>query len=412
MKLITLIYQSKNITDSINIKLFFELAGIYVYEIQSDIKINISNQDKILSLSDAIICLDDDYLNNTYKQYNKYIIYKSLSDTIEYCLKNNLIDKYEYDDLISLYKIFSKHNKHYIKSILLNENYCKHRDKKYIKDIYNNYAKISSDILEILKQQQLPLWDDKDNDMYIHCKYAVVYMFFYFNLFCKKNKLDYYMDNKSIINICEHNINQLGNSFKIVEARIYDSLIEKPQIAFQIYNECCNNIYDSYVYLYKAEIMSKENSIDRAIDYYNKSIYINPQYYMSISKLAFCYLKKQSFFVAYNYYNTVIIILKNKAKSDNLNIMDYHYIYNACINMIKIDIILDNYRSALALCTYALEIYKSINQNKFYSKFKIDCAYVRKDIISVLNIDMLKKHGIELSTEYGLFDLCKEFSKL
>ena len=40
MKLITLIYQSKNITDSINIKLFFELAGIYVYEIQSDIKIN------------------------------------------------------------------------------------------------------------------------------------------------------------------------------------------------------------------------------------------------------------------------------------------------------------------------------------------------------------------------------------
>lgn len=237
-------------------------------------------------------------------------------------------------------------------------------------------------------------------------------MFYNFNLFCKKNKLDYYMDNKSIINICEHNINQLGNSFKIVEARIYDNLIEQPEIAFQIYNECCNNIYDSYVYLYKAEIMSKTNSIDRAIDYYNKSIYINPQYYKAISKLAFCYLKKQSLFVAYNYYNTVIIILKNKAKSDNLNIMDYHYIYNACINMIKIDIILDNYRSALELCTYALEIYKSINQNKFYSKFKIDCAYVRKDIISVLNIDMLKKHGIELSTKYGLFDLCKEFSKL
>ena len=63
MKLITLIYPSDNITDSINIKSFFELAGIYVYEIQSDIKINISNQDKILSLSDAIVCLDDDYLN-------------------------------------------------------------------------------------------------------------------------------------------------------------------------------------------------------------------------------------------------------------------------------------------------------------------------------------------------------------
>ena len=75
MKLITLIYPSNNITDSINIKSFFELVGIYVYEIQSDIKINISNQDKILSLSDAIICLDNDYLSNTYKQNNKYILY-------------------------------------------------------------------------------------------------------------------------------------------------------------------------------------------------------------------------------------------------------------------------------------------------------------------------------------------------
>ena len=125
MKLITLIYPSNNITDSINIKSFFELAGIYVYEIQSDIKINISNQDKILSLSDAIICLDDDYLSNTYKQNNKYILYKSLSDTIEYLFKNDLIDRNEYDDLMSLYKIFSRHNKHYIKSMLLNENYCK-----------------------------------------------------------------------------------------------------------------------------------------------------------------------------------------------------------------------------------------------------------------------------------------------
>lgn len=412
MKLITLIYPSDNITDSINIKSFFELTGIYMYEIQSDIKINISNQDKILSLSDAIICLDDDYLSNTYKQYNKYILYKSLSDTIEYLFKNDLIDKNEYDDLMSLYKIFSKHNKHYIQSMLLNENYCKHRDKKYIKEIYNNYIKISSDILEILKQQKIPLWDDKDNEVYIHSKYAVVYIFYNLNLFCKKNELDYYMDNNSIINICEHNINQLGNSFKILEARIYDNLMEKIEIAFQIYNECCNNIYDSYVYLYKAEMMLKTNDIDRAIDYYNISIYLNPQYYKAISKLAFCFVKKQSFFVAYNYYNNVIIILKNKAKNNNLNLMDYNYIYNACVNMIKIDIILDKYISALNLCTYALEIYKSINQNKFYSKFKIDYAYVRKDIISVLNIDMLKKYGIEMSTKYGLFDLGKEFSKL
>lgn len=46
------------------------------------------------------------------------------------------------------------------------------------------------------------------------------------NLFCKKNGINYYMDNDSIINICSHNEEYLGNSFIMLKARVYDNLVE------------------------------------------------------------------------------------------------------------------------------------------------------------------------------------------
>ena len=55
MKLITLIYSSNNIVDSLNIKSFFELAGVCIYMINTDIKIDNSNENRVLVLSDAIV---------------------------------------------------------------------------------------------------------------------------------------------------------------------------------------------------------------------------------------------------------------------------------------------------------------------------------------------------------------------
>ena len=80
--------------------------------------------------------------------------------------------------------------------------------------------------------------------------------------------------------------------------------------------------------------------------------------------------------------------------------------------MIQIDIILNNHVRALELCKRALETYRSIDSNKLYSKYKVNYSYVREDIISIIDTAVLKKHGIELSSRYGLFDLCKEFSEL
>lgn len=126
--------------------------------------------------------------------------------------------------------------------------------------------------------------------------------------------INYYMDNDSIINICSHNEEYLGNSFIMLKARVYDNLIEKPEIAFQLYNECCNDDCNSKVFLYKAEMMDKVNNTNRAKNYYNKNLSVDSQCYKAWSKLGCNYLKCKSYANAYACYYNVILNLQNKIK--------------------------------------------------------------------------------------------------
>ncbi len=409
MKLITWIYSGSDIADSLNIKSFFELAGVYIHMINTDIKIDNSNQDSVLTLSDAIVCTVDRVYDAACKLYDNCIWYSSLSDLLNRFLKASIVNESEYDDLVALYDIYNKHREQYVKAIIFGRDYCRYRNQTYMEEIYKDYIDISTDILDLLKNKKVPLWD---SDGYLHCKYAVADIFYEMNLFCKKNGINYYMDNDSIINICSHNEEYLGNSFIMLKARFYDNLIEKPETAFRLYNECCNAGYNLKAFLYKAEMMDKMNNADRAIDYYKKSLSINPQCYKAWSKLGRNYLKCKSYTDACICYRNVVLNLQNKIAAGNLTIVDYDYIYNAYINMIQIDIILNNHIRALELCKRALEMYKSIDSNKLYSKHKVDYSYIREDIISMLDTAVLKKYGIELSSRYGLFDLCKEFSEL
>lgn len=409
MKLITLIHPGSNIVDSLNIKSFFELAGVCIYMINTDIKIDNSNEDSALALSDAIVCTVDRIYDAVCKLYDKCFLYGSLPDLLDRFVKDSIVNESEYDDLMALYDIYNKHREQYAKTIMFGRDYCRHRIQTYIEEIYKDYIDISADILNLLKNKKVPLWD---SDGYLHCKYAVADIFYEMNLFCKKNGINYYMDNDSIINICSNNEEHLGHSFIMLKARVYDNLIEKPEAAFQLYNECSNAGYNSQAFLYKAEMMDKMNNADRAIDYYKKSLSVNAQSYKAWSKLGRNYLKCKSYTDAYICYCNVVLNLQNKMADGNLTIADYDYIYNAYINMIQIDIILNNHIRALELCKHALEMCKSIDFNKLYSKYKVDYSYIREDIISMLDTAVLKKHGIELSSRYGLFDLCKEFSEL
>lgn len=336
-------------------------------------------------------------------------MYSSLPDLLDRFLKDSIVDESEYDDLVALCDVYNRHGEQYVRTVLFGRDYCRHRSQTYMEEIYKDYIDISTDILDLLRNKNVPLWD---SDGYLHCKYAVADIFYEMNLFCKKNGINYYMDNDSIINICSHNEEYLGNSFIMLKARVYDNLIEKPEIAFQLYNECCNDDCNSKVFLYKAEMMDKVNNTNRAKNYYNKNLSVDSQCYKAWSKLGCNYLKCKSYANAYACYYNVILNLQNKMAAGNLTIVDYDYMYNAYINMIQIDIILNNHVRALELCKRALEMYKNIESNQLYSKYKVDYSYVREDMAFILDTAVLKKYGIELSSRYGLFDLCKEFSEL
>lgn len=356
--------------------------------INTDIKIDNSNEDGVLALSDAIVCTVDRVYEAVCKLYDKCFLYSSLPDLLDRFVKDSIVNESEYDDLVALYDIYNKHREQYVKTIMFGRDYCRHRIQTYIEEIYKDYIDINTDILDLLKNKKVPLWD---SDGYLHCKYAVADIFYEMNLFCKKNGINDYMDNDSIINICSNNEEYFGHSFIMLKARVYDNLIENPETAFQLYNECSNAGYNSKVFLYKAEIMDKMNNADRAIDYYKKSLSINPQCYKAWSKLGRNYLKCKSYTDAYICYRNVVLNLQNKMAAGNLTIVDYDYMYNDYINMIQIDIILNNYVRALELCKCALEMYKSINFNKLYSKYKVDYSYIREDIISMLDTAVLKK---------------------
>lgn len=106
MKLITLIYSGSDIADSLNIKSFFELAGVCVYMINTDIKTDNSNENRVLALSDAIVCTVDRVYDAASKLYDNCIWYSSLSDLLNRFLKASIVNEPEYDDLVALYDIY------------------------------------------------------------------------------------------------------------------------------------------------------------------------------------------------------------------------------------------------------------------------------------------------------------------
>lgn len=429
MKLVSLFYPSTEISHSLSIILFFRLVGVYVYEMYTDIDIIESNNEAILS-SDAVVylrCDKVDTISSDYLEKKFYIVdcqpgvkqseYSFISPILQYFFENNIIDDDEYVDLDAALTVFDKCYKQYIEATLLGKYYFEQKSDNFFAHIYREYIELGRGFAEILKRKSIPLWG---NHNYIHCRYAFINIFFEMDLFCKKNNKDYYMDIDSMINVCSHiekeENNYIGNSFKMLRAQIYDNLSENISDAFQLYVDCCNNCYDSYVYFCKAEMMYKKKELDRAVHYYKQSTSIYPQYYRAWFKLGICYLEidKSNTYCkeAYDCFKKVNRILANKAKNNLLRAIEYEYLFNSYINIINIDIICDDYMSALNSCEIALRIYRGIDDNRFYSLLGIMNQHIKDDILSHLDTDKLKKYGIELSTRFDLVDNAMAYAKL
>lgn len=434
MKLISFYYPSTEIKHSISIVLFFRLVGIYVAEIQTDIGILSENYKETTSLSDAVVYLSIDekvqnennyelsFCDKKFIELQKDIIYQSNNyRIIEFILKQllerEIIDKKEYVDLMDALEVFDSES--YVEATLLGKYYFEHSVNNNIGYIHEIYREMAGKLMKILKGHNVKLWGD---DEYIHCRYAFVNIFFELNLFCKKNGIDYFMDLQSILNACKHigeDAGQyLGNSFKLLQAQIYEQLLEKVSDAFQLYVLCCNNTYDSYVFFCKGNIMYKKRDLNRAIDYFKQSTQIYSQYYRAWFKLGVCYLEsdvQKNGEMAINAFDKVIRILSNKTKNNLLRAMEVEYLFNSYMHILDIKKEFGDFRGALAACDEALKAYYNIEKSTFYEELNIDLmniTQIRKDIESHLDILRLKKEGIELSMMFDLTSNAIEYASL
>lgn len=425
MKLISFFYPSTEVKHSTNLVLFFRLVGIYVVEIQTDLisMCEDSYEDKVIS-SDAVLYLVTDKNTNyvfdhrVYKdkfiglereKLDQYEVYKNILFILNSFIEKKIIDNEEFEDLKEVLNIYANSVNSYIGVTLLGKYYFKHSKEKYVQAIQQQYRDLGGSIADILNKHSISMWG---NEGYLHCRYAFINVLFELNIFCKKNDLDYYVDSKSLLNACKHidveNEERLGNSFKVLQAQIYDQLLENMGEAFKIYVACCNNSYDSYVYFCKGDMMYKKREVQRAIDYYKQSTRIYPQYYRAWYKLAVCYKEvdiQENWKLALVAFEKVVQILHNKANNNLLRALEIEYLFDSYMNILDIKKRIGDFRGALAYCDEALKIYLNLDQDFFYEIMGIrliENESIKMDITSHLDMEKLKKEGIELSMMFDL----------
>ena len=428
MRLVSFFYPSTEVKLSINFLLYFKLVGIYILEVQTDSTIGERNDEAILS-ADAIVYLMHEDDNNTIcpNEETKLVTidcriahreseYDFLLNILHEFFCKKIIDENEFDDLKLALQIFCEFNSDYLNATFLGKYYFEHQLKKRIYEIHSKYSTMGIEFMNTLKKHNIPIWGE---NKYIHCRYAFINILFDFDLFCKKNRLNYYIEANSLCNACSRIDSEcgnfLGNSFKVLEAQIYEQLLEDVTKAFQLYVDCCDNNYDAYVYFCKGEMMYRKKEMDRAVNYYIQGTSYYPQYYRAWFKLGLCSLGKDDN-QALSAFNNVIRILDSKYENNVLRAIEFEYFYNSYMNIADIERRLGNYRNALSACNEALKTYKSVYENIFYSILKIDkfmdYKEIRSDILSHLDIQKLKKDGIELSIMLDLKDNALLYAEL
>lgn len=432
MKVISLFYPSTEIRHSISILLFFRMVGIYVTEVYTDFRIIESNDKAILS-SDAIVYLQvresDEKTIDARRYENKFIwVEKWKLEEAETCeiirrlldkfKERELIDDEEYADLLAAFSVFEANENQYKEATLLGKYYFEHQESMIIYKISDIYDCIIHQLMDKLKDNNIPIWGQ---ERYSHCRYAFINTLYEMDLFCRKNKLDYYMDMESLVNACRlidsEKKNCLGNRFKLLQAQIYDQLLDDMPEAFDLYVECCDNSYDAYAYFCKGDIMYKKRTLDRAINYFKQSTYIFPQYYRAWFKLGACYLESENMReyggVATEAFEHVIKILSERANKNLLRAIEFEYLYNSYMNIVVIKKQLKDFRSALVACDGAFRVYDSVVESRFYTKLDIvDYDHITEDIISHLDVEKLKKEGIELSMLLDFREHAMEYAAL
>lgn len=409
MKVIRLTYRDDKIEPSVDLLLFFRMAGIYVYErfwgVQS-IKMDgleMSNEEKVQRPS-AFVAYDCNiFLFQTEndireyellpdKQANDILIkektivgydglaieykkekYKEISDNALLCdivddmLKKQIISVNERNDLAALAEVY-KTNK--LPQLTLKAKYFfVVNDNSTIKKVIQDYEKLIEDLIKIMQDNKCQ-WGAKE---WFHTQFAVVNMIYELNCFCVRYRENLAYDRDSLLAICNtlekafHGI--LDDSIIMLKGQIYDDLFSNPNKAYEYYVECCHDkmTYNAYVYFRKGNYWQNfGNDWRKALKYYIQSVCVYPQYYRAWYKIGLCYQKLGEYRESVAAYENVQNCLWDRIMGQCVRPMEIDHLFKAYIQIAKIWEDIENIGKAIDALKWAEKMYDLIDRSEFF----------------------------------------------
>lgn len=335
-------------------------------------------------------------------KYSKNQDEQLLNDIISAMEDMGIIPAYTKEELLLCAGIYFR-NKVWNISLLGKYFYIAEAEKSY-KQIVNQYRETINEIFAVLQNKECN-WGDKE---YIHLQYAALNISYEGNQYCIRNNRSLIYKPQGMARICRELLKgridreELGDSFYLLLAQIYDDLLHDPNQAYEYYLFACQD-YNAYAY-YRKGVYWQEYVKDykNAIRYYTKSVYIYPEYYRVWYRLGRCYMLISECSEALDMFRNVGRILKPRLQAQNVRPMEIEYLFKAQNQCGYIcNKVLNNPQQAILENIGAVEAWDAIEQSKFFEIFNEEEDTVRKRVKKELNVSKIYTEIYKLADKIG-----------
>lgn len=423
MKVIRVTYSNTEVDLSVYILLFLRNTGIYVYErffeqreIRKEITFPTEDIDFIEPFEnfDADIYLGNDIdanMTTDRTQVPSVVVLlnneNTKKDTVKSMLQGlfdrHVLGQSELDDLNDFLEIYDRLEMW--KWQLRARYFFQFEDKKILKKLVDEYSNNVVELLNELRKREIS-WGDFRNE---HLQFAAMNAIYELNWFCDRSNMPQVCMPKTVIDYCEAMqvgfSDYLGDSVKMLEAMVYDDLLNNSNKAYQFYVNSCTSetTYNAYVFLRKGLYWQGfTGQLDQAIKYYLKSVKIFPEYYRAWFKIGLCYQKLNKYKEALCAYKNVKQILLRRLGEGQLRPLEIEHLIKSQISSLNIwQDVYHNYVNAFEAGRTAEKAVEAIDTTKFWN-------YMCKDAEEVQYFKSYMKKCVPIRNVYiKLRDLCR-----
>lgn len=164
-----------------------------------------------------------------------------------------------------------------------------------------------------------------------------------------------------------HKKQRLEESASALLAQIYEDLFMDPNVAYEYYLPACKP-YNAYAFFKKGIYWKNKKEMNKAKDYYKRSLLCYPEYYRAWYNLGTCYFYDEQYELAVKAFHNVGAILKARWSAHVLRTLEIDYLFKAykCCAYIYNKRIGDIHRSIIENLN-AVRVWEEIEKSDFWN---------------------------------------------